>query len=107
VINIQVYRNSAGEISGFAVKGHADAAPHGMDIVCAGVAALTQTAVLGLEQHLKRKFTLDIASGKLVLDLKEPPDALTEAVLETMLLGLREIRENYSKEFVRIEEHRR
>jgi uncharacterized protein len=106
VINIQVYRNSAGEITGFAVNGHADTAPHGQDIVCAGVAALTQTAVLGLERQLKREISLDIAKGKLVLELKEPPDVLTEAVLETMLLGLTEIA-GVSSNSVRIAEHRR
>lgn len=31
------------------VKGHAGYAPHGQDIVCAGVSAILQTAVLGLE----------------------------------------------------------
>ncbi|MDR3589308.1 MAG: ribosomal-processing cysteine protease Prp [Negativicutes bacterium] len=106
MINIQVYRNSAGEITGFAVNGHAGTAPHGQDIVCAGVAALTQTAVLGLERQLKREFTLDIAEGKLILELKKPPDALTEAVLATMLLGLTEIAK-VSSSSVRIAEHRR
>lgn len=106
MIKIQISRNSAGEITGFAVNGHANTAPHGRDIVCAGVAALTQTAVLGLERQLNREFTLDIAGGKLVLELEKPPDALTEAILETMLLGLTEIAK-VSSNSVRIAEHRR
>lgn len=31
------------------VEGHANYAPHGQDIVCAGVSAILQTAVLGLQ----------------------------------------------------------
>lgn len=106
MIKIQVFRNTTGDITGFAVNGHANTAPRGKDIVCAGVAALTQTAVLGLERHLGREFTLDIAEGNLVLELTQNPDALTGAVLETMLLGLTEIAK-ISPNSVRIAEHRR
>lgn len=106
MIRIDIYRDAAGAIAGFAVNGHANTAPHGQDIVCAGVAALTQTAVLGLERHLGREFDLDIASGKLVMTLKGAPDDATGAILETMLLGLAEIADQ-SPQSVRISEHRR
>ncbi|MBP2644666.1 MAG: hypothetical protein H6Q75_106 [Firmicutes bacterium] len=106
MIKVKIYRNSSGTITGFSVNGHANTAPHGQDIVCAGVAALTQTAVLGLERHLNRQFRLDFAEGKLVIELTDAPDALTDAVLETMLLGLMEIAQ-ISPNGVRISEHRR
>jgi uncharacterized protein YsxB (DUF464 family) len=106
MINVQIYRNTAHEITGFAITGHANTAPHGKDIVCAGVAALGQTAVLGLEKQLKRDFELDVAEGKLILNLAASPDALTEAILETMLLGLTEIAK-ISPKSVHIAEHRR
>lgn len=106
MISIALYRSTEGRIAGFAATGHADTAPHGQDIVCAGVAALTQTAVLGLQQHLGRKLKLDIASGNLSLKLVGAPDALSDAVLETMLLGLTEIAK-LSPDSVRIVEHRR
>lgn len=106
MVRIDIFRDAAGIIAGFAVNGHADTAPHGQDIVCAGVAALTQTAVLGLERHLGRDFDLDIGPGKLIFKLKGDPDILTSAILETMLLGLTEIA-NQSPHSVRITEHRR
>jgi len=106
MIDIQIYRNAAGDIAGFAANGHANTAPHGQDIVCAGVAALTQTAVLGLQQHLEREIRLNVASGKLTVELLKPPDALSGAILETMLLGLTEIAK-LSPRSVRIVEHRR
>lgn len=31
------------------VKGHANYAPHGKDIVCAGISAIVQTCALGLQ----------------------------------------------------------
>ncbi|MBP2649633.1 MAG: hypothetical protein H6Q74_458 [Firmicutes bacterium] len=106
MIKIVVTRNGSGEITGFSVNGHANTAPHGHDIVCAGVAALTQTAVLGIERYLSREISLNIAEGKLVMELSAAPDALTGAVLETMLLGLAEIAQ-ISPNNVRISEHRR
>ena len=106
MIAINIYRNSGGAITGYNISGHANTAPHGQDIVCAGVAALSQTAVLGLERHLQRSIQLDVASGKLIVELADEPDALTEAILESMVLGLTEIVKLYPKS-VRISEHRR
>jgi uncharacterized protein YsxB (DUF464 family) len=91
MIKIDIVRNKLNYIEGFCVIGHADTAPHGQDIVCAGVSALTQTAVIGLERYLGRQVDLDIASGKLVATLKGAPDHLTAAILETMVLGLQEV----------------
>lgn len=49
MIKVKIFRNSTGKINGFKVTGHGvDMAPHGQDIVCAGVSALTQTAILGV-----------------------------------------------------------
>jgi uncharacterized protein YsxB (DUF464 family) len=106
MIRVKIFRNGAGEITGFAITGHANTAPRGQDIVCAGVAALSQTAVLGLDRHLKRKINVDQADGRLVLELSDPPDTATAAILETMLLGLKEIAQ-LSPYRVHIAEHRR
>lgn len=80
-----------GKIIGFSIKGHAGFAPKDQDVYCAGVSTLTQSVWLCLEEHLHRKFDGEEADGKLILKLKEPPDELTEAVFQTMLIGLREI----------------
>lgn len=106
MIKIEIVRNSDQAMVGFRVTGHANTAPHGHDIVCAGVSALTQTAVLGLDRQLKRKIHLAIANGNLKMDLLDNPDALTDAILETMLIGLTEIGKQYPKS-IRILERRR
>jgi len=88
------------------VTGHALTAPHGQDIICAGVSALTQSAVLGLQCHLKRKLIVHVAAGELDCALGSVPDALSEAILHTMLLGLTEIAK-INPQRVQIKEHRR
>ncbi len=106
MVKIEIVRNAQQAMVGFRVNGHAETAPHGQDIVCAGISALTQTAVLGLERQLKKKVQIKIASGKLIMNLLDNPDALTNAVLETMLIGLTEIG-NINPQSVRISERRR
>lgn len=104
MIKIDIYRNEQ-VITKFCVSGHANVAPHGQDIVCAGVSSLAQAAVLGVTEYLQREANVEVVSGKLALELQET-DSLTSAIFETMLLGLTEIANLYPK-FVRIKEHRR
>ena len=89
MIKIEIFRNQGGKVSGFKVQGHHG--EYGTDIVCAGVSSLAQTALLGIGRHLHREVDYKVASGDLYMKLRSEPDDLTEAVLETMLLGLTEI----------------
>ena len=91
MIRAKIYTQTDGKITGFAVDGHANTAPRGQDIYCAGVSSLTQSAFLCIRDHLKREFDADFAHGRLMMKLKNPPDELTEAVFQTMLIGMREI----------------
>lgn len=90
-----VFKNEKNRIKGFSVTGHANTAPHGHDIVCAGVSALTQTALLGLGEHLKRSIKYKAEAGDLFLDIIDKPDDLTDAILKSMKLGLIEIEKLY------------
>ena len=93
MIEIDIYEERDGRISAFSVHGHSGTAPKGRDIVCAGVSALAQTALLGLGRHLHRDIDYHIdPSGDLRMKLREAPDDFTEAILRTMCLGLEEIK---------------
>lgn len=91
MIKIKIYRNSAGRICGYDVTGHHG--EYGSDIVCAGISSLAQTALKGVGQHLHRKVDYKIASGDLHVKLQGSPDELTDAILETMLIGFYDIQE--------------
>ena len=92
MIEVEIYEEKDGRISAFSVHGHSGTAPKGRDIVCAGVSALAQTALLGLGRHLHRELDYHIdPSGDLHMKLREAPDDFTEAILRTMRLGLVEI----------------
>ncbi len=102
MINAKIFLTAEDKIKGFAVTGHSNTAEYGRDIICAGVSSLTQTALLGVGRYLERDLDFEADSGNLTLDLKEPPDELTEAILQTMLLGLQEI-EKLHPNIVKIE----
>ncbi len=96
MIEAEFYEERDGRISAFSVHGHSGTAPKGRDIVCAGVSALAQTALLGLGRHLHRETDYHIdPSGDLRMKLKEAPDDLTEAILRTMRMGIEEIEKVY------------
>ena len=105
MIAVDIFTNHRGQITGCRVKGHSGTAEHGQDIVCAGVSALTQSALLGIMEHLHRAGTYDIASGNLDMRLDAPPDECTEAILRTMYMGLAEI-EKISPKGIKIHEIR-
>ena len=104
MIVAEIYTQEDGKITGFNIEGHANTAPHGQDIYCAGVSTITQAAYMCLVQHLQRDIIGDSSSGKLSLKLKTPPDDLTEAVFQTMLIGLVEIEKLAPKALTVIEQ---
>lgn len=77
---------------GFIVEGHAEFAPHGQDIVCAGVSAIVQTAILGIEHYtyavVKKK------EGYVKVHITHD-DHTSDAIVKTMLLGLEELEYKY------------
>ncbi|CVK20436.1 ribosomal-processing cysteine protease Prp [Sporomusa sphaeroides] len=106
MITITLVRDNNKAITGFTVGGHANVAPHGQDIVCAGVSALVQSSIMGIERHLGRDIELVQDTDVLTMELIGQPDRLTDAIFATMLLGLTEIARLYPKS-VRIIGHRR
>ncbi len=99
MISISVYRNPDKVIEQFVIEGHAHAAGPGEDIICAAVSALGQTTVLSLYQIADINIVYEIKKGYLRCKL---PENLTEEelyraklLIDTMLLGLKNIQENY------------
>lgn len=96
MIKIAIYRDRHKLITGYDVLGHAET----QDIVCAGISALTQSAVMGLDKHLGANPLCEAGHGKLTVRLSNP-DQLTNAILRSMEIGLLEIKKLYP-EFVQI-----
>lgn len=99
-----VISRSSGYIRSFSLKGHAETADHGEDLVCAAVSGIVQTAFLGLTEHLKKKVDWKQKSGDFEVSVRSELTVETEAILATMLLGLQEMEKEYPQAIHILEE---
>ena len=81
------------------VKGHANSAPHGEDLVCAGVSAVL-TGGLNNLQNVK-DFDIVLDEGNAHVVAKKEVSSHDEIVLETIIVSLKTIQESYP-EFITI-----
>lgn len=99
MISISIYRNAKKNIEQFIVEGHAYAADPGQDIVCAAVSVLSQTTVLALHEIVHVAIEYKVENGylkcKLPMNLMEKELYEAKLLIDTMLLGLNNIRESY------------
>ncbi|HOG01226.1 MAG: hypothetical protein BWY35_01575 [Firmicutes bacterium ADurb.Bin248] len=98
---------SGGRMAGFEARGHTGCAPEGEDIVCAGISALTQTALAGIREYLGIGCAWEIADGYIACALPSDIDEAAwrdaEIILETMALGLKSIADTYATSIKLIE----
>ncbi|MBE8953421.1 MAG: ribosomal-processing cysteine protease Prp [Quinella sp. 1Q7] len=96
MIVAEIYVQGDGKIAAFVIRGHSGGGKnsHGYNVRCAEVSMLSQSAYLGIRQYLQREVSVaNHEYGGLGLELKAAPDDLTEAVFQTMLIGLREVKQ--------------
>ncbi|NLW90692.1 MAG: ribosomal-processing cysteine protease Prp [Syntrophomonadaceae bacterium] len=88
-------------IKSFSVQGHAGNLEAGENIYCAGVSAITQTALLGLIKHLSHEVIYEISDGwiscELPVGLNEWEQEKAQVILTTMEAGLLAMQEVYSE----------
>ena len=86
---------------GFELTGHADAGAYGEDIVCAGISAITETALLGITDVLKLDAAWTRQEGHLRCELNRDtsPEDMAKAaiVFNTMIAGLTSLQQGYPK----------
>lgn len=104
---VQVRRAPDGSIAEIRVTGHAGYAEIGEDIVCAGISALTATALLAMERIAEHPHEGKLSEGLMSCKLQPggTPESSQKAqtILETLVLGLRDIAKDYPK-FIRVTE---
>ena len=88
MIDINVSPNS------LIVKGHSEYADHGNDIVCAGVSALTQAAILGL-RHYGVNMDVSMSYGKEMTVQINKNEDIVKPIFTAMVAGLKEIAKQY------------
>ena len=82
------------------VKGHANSAPYGQDLVCAAVSAILTGCTNAIQDE--KAFHLDVSEGHYKLEAIDSLSPHDEAVVETIITGLKTIADEYDK-FVSIQ----
>ncbi len=86
---------------GFRVSGHANMGEYGEDLVCAAVSAIVQTAILGITEvcHISAGVSIDEGKTTCILSKDASADEIQSAgiVINTMIAGLRSIRQSYPR----------
>lgn len=76
------------------IKGHAGYAPHGQDIVCAAVSALTQVFLSSVGRLTADALKCDIAEGNAVIQY-ENLSSDAKLLKDSFFLGVRMIADEY------------
>ncbi|SLK14520.1 MULTISPECIES: ribosomal-processing cysteine protease Prp [unclassified Paenibacillus] len=107
MIIVQIFRNDDGSIDRFSIKGHANFAKRGEDIVCAGVSAVTVGTVNSIETltgvEMDAKMKNGFLSASLPVLEKDATWSQVQLLLESMVLMLTDIAESYGK-YIQIEQ---
>lgn len=102
MLQITINRNRNNQIKCFEAKGHCNFGEKGKDVVCSGASTLLQVAIYGLDKFCTIPPQAIISEGNLACVLSEI-NKESQVILETMLIGLREI-EKYYPNCLKIEE---
>ncbi|HIZ66136.1 MAG TPA: ribosomal-processing cysteine protease Prp [Candidatus Blautia pullicola] len=97
MIKVTIYQDEQQRISGFALEGHAGYASQGQDIVCAAVSALAQNTVNSIERFTADDFTAEVdeENGGLYVNIQPNYSKETKLLLDSLILGLQGIEEEY------------
>ena len=105
MIDVLLYTNRADEYVGFQMKGHAEYAQYGQDIVCSAVSALVINTINSVEQFTEDAFesTVQEEDGVVCFAItSRPVSASSKLLLNSLALGLQGIEAQYGKKHVNI-----
>ncbi len=105
MIKVTVYQNNDGVFCGFRMEGHAGFAAYGNDIVCSAVSVLVINTMNSIDKFTDDKFNGAVHEEKDVVSfdiISEPMSASAELLLNSLVLGLNAIQNEYGKKYIKI-----
>lgn len=85
---------------GISIKGHANFAPKGQDIVCASVSVLAQTLIQSIEEQTADRIEYKMLPGKIKIKYWSLSDE-TKTLINSFFIGAGNIAEQYP-DFVQV-----
>ena len=102
MIHVTIFQNKYKECVGFQTEGHAEYADAGEDIVCAGISVLVINTINALGMFTKEQFKTnqDEETGLISVSFEQPAGHDAKLLLDTMVLGLQGIQNNYGNDYI-------
>ena len=100
--HVSIIKTRNGEYKGFNCIGHSGYAESGEDIVCAAISVLVINTINSLEQLAGEKFKLvtNEEDGLVDCRFEKNINEKSKLLLDSMVLGLQEIKKQYGKTFI-------
>ncbi|MCR5468623.1 MAG: ribosomal-processing cysteine protease Prp [Lachnospiraceae bacterium] len=99
---VTIYAKKDGSYTGFDVEGHSGYGVKGEDVVCAGISSLVINATNSILKLTDTKLETysDEETGTIQVRVLENYGESAELLIESMILGLQGISDNYGEEFI-------
>jgi len=106
MIKVIISRDDNGVCKGFHFSGHAEYAELGQDIVCSAVSILVTNTINSIEKFTADGFSCEVdeANGDVQFAFTDEVGSESELLVESMLLGLGAIAQEYGNDFILIED---
>ena len=100
--HVSIIKTRNGEYKGFNCIGHSGYAERGEDIVCAAISVLVINTINSLDKLAGEKIKLITNEDEGLIDCRfeEQINEKSKLLLDSMVLGLREIKKQYGKTFI-------
>ena len=95
-------KDSSNQYVGFKVSGHANYAEEGFDIICSAVSVLTVNTVNSIEKFTDDDFDASMDDGYINFQFNDEISSESKLLIDSMILGLSDIVENYGKKYMKI-----
>lgn len=104
MINVTVFQNSERLYIGIELDGHAGYSEHGTDIICSAVSALTLNMANSIEAFTDDTFEggMEEETGKFWFHFTDLPSTEAKLLMDSLVLGLQNIRDSYGKQYIKI-----
>lgn len=104
MIRVTISRTGGSQIRSFQISGHAEYAESGQDIVCSAVSVLAINTINALSMYTSQVFETEVEeeSGTIIVNFPEPLTRDAELLVNTMILGLRTIENDYNEEYIHV-----
>ena len=101
MITVTIYKDS-GRYQRFSVEGHAGYAQEGFDIICAAASALTVNTLNSIERFTEDRLVAEQKNVFLTCQFEAPLSSQAALLMDSMVLGLTDVQNNYGKQYIRL-----